>query len=62
DLVTERLELLARVNQLLLVMISNERKGMTWGTNRRMPPELSREAPQSPEPQPDPPPAVHPDA
>ena len=33
-----RLEHLCRINQLLLVMIGNERKGQRWGGTRRIPP------------------------
>ena len=33
-----RLDHLCRVNQLLLAMIANERKGQRWGGSRRIPP------------------------
>lgn len=35
--VEHRLQHLARVTQLLLATIQNERKGLTWGTDRRIP-------------------------
>ena len=34
-----RLEHLCRINQLLLTMIGNERRGLTWGGTRRIPPK-----------------------
>jgi four helix bundle protein len=37
EIVEDRLEYLARVSQLLLTMIQNERKGRTWGIAKRIP-------------------------